>query len=752
MTEPARTAAHPIRRLLAAAALGLAATVAAQTPPTQPPQQPPQQPPIQVDIQNPELGDDATITFSLSEAEGVQLKALIKIAQQITGNNFTWSEQELMQVQDQKITMLGVKRIKKKNFFGFFQTMLYIKGFACLPRGEGDTEIYEIIYMQGPKRGELTSSVRYVPPDELENYRNQTGVTVLTSIPTEHINPTAATNSLRPFFIGSGGQTGSQLTFGNVGNAKAVLIQGFGPQVYSAYQILRLVDVPFDELLLETRVQRLEHQAAEELEPILNEILSDRQGRPQPTDPNTGQPGVGQPLKLKILAHTTQNALLLSGMPDQIAEALELVAQLDVPIEVAAGDQHVIVLKNTLAEDMRATLNDFIQADLTAEQQAQQATQQAAGARRPRRTVVIAHKESNSLLISGTASAYQQLKKTIDQLDRRQPQVLIEAAIVELSTDVAEQLGVELGFIDIKESGDYTRGFGFTSFGLTTFQDTDDDGLPDTRLPDFENPLQGLTGGIIQSDDFAIPFIINALQTNNQANVLSIPSVVVNNNQEATVAAKEIRPTQTVTQNTTGSQQGAGDPEEAGIDLAISPSISTNNYLRLNIRLSVSRFTTTFDPSSVTAGVRTTREVSTQVTLPSGHTMVIGGIIQDVESEGESGIPILKDIPILGILFRTSSSSNNKTNLYFFLTPHILNEEDFTDLAEISFRRKLEASEYIGHRRLQIVDRKWRDTAPETLEDRGATLEDFDQKGGFSIPVYQRPGNTTGPTNPGDIK
>jgi hypothetical protein len=77
--------------------------------------------------------------------------------------------------------------------------------------------------------------------------------------------------------------------------------------------------------------------------------------------------------------------------------------------------------------------------------------------------------------------------------------------------------------------------FGFTSFGQSIFEDTDDDGIPDTRLPDFDNPLQGLTGGIISGGDFAVPFLLNALSSDDRANILSMPSVLVNNNEAAVV-------------------------------------------------------------------------------------------------------------------------------------------------------------------------------------------------------------------------
>lgn len=165
--------------------------------------------------------------------------------------------------------------------------------------------------------------------------------------------------------------------------------------------------------------------------------------------------------------------------------------------------------------------------------------------------------------------------------------------------------------------------------------------------------------------------------------------------------------------------------------------------------MTVSRFISSFDPTSSTPGVKVTREITTNITMPSGATMVLGGVIEDAESENDDGIPFLKDIPLLGWLFRSYNSTKTKTNLYFFLTPHVLDEEDFSDLAEISFRKKMEASRYIGNKRLQLVDRKWTDIPmPERLEDTGATVEHLDQFGGFEIPTYRRPPQTAGPRSP----
>lgn len=713
----------------------------------------PQGQPTPVGTQNPQdrrttvrteqQGGEEYLVISVNEADGLPLKDFVKMAEGITGRVFTFNEAELSQDPNSKVAFIGTMRIKKANFFSFFQTMLYIKGFACVPRGERDTEIVEIVFSNGPRRTEIQTAARYVAPEEIVQYANQTGVQILTSIPLEHVNANAAQTALRAFYSGAQAQQGG-LQFGTVGNNRALLMQGYGPQVYAAAQLLKLLDLPPEATNTEVMVARLEHRASEELEPILNEILNDRNRAAR--QPAQGVAGgdvlTGQPIQLKILAYTPLNAVLLNGTREQILEAQDLIARLDVPVEASGGDQHVIRLKNVLSDDLRTTLNQFITEDQQAEQQAQQGQAQAGGVtqRRQRKTVVVSHKESNSLLVSGTASKFQQLLRTIEELDRRQPQVLVECAVVELTTGDIFSLGVELGLIDIKDNGDFTRPFGFTSFGLSQFQDTDDNGLPDTRLPDFENPLQGLTGGIISNGDFAIPFLVNALSSNEKANVLSLPSVVVNNNQTAIVKTTEDRPTQNVSQGNTSTQSGFSGFQGAGIELSISPSISTNSYLRLNIKLSVSRFLSAFDPASVTPGRKNTREISTQVTMPTGNTMVLGGVIEDGESENESGVPFLKDIPLIGYLFSTRGSNKQKTNLYFFLTPHILDEEDFSDLREVSFRKKLEAEEYIGTRRLQIVDRRWTSGKnPETLEDSGATLEDLDQRAGLGAPNYERP-------------
>ena len=695
-----------------------------------------------------------TIVISMSETNGLELPEFVKWAQELTKRAFTFNEQEMINSAQggSRVTFLGTLPFKratfKEDFFSFFQTMLYIKGFAIVPRGEGDLEILEIISTNGPRVREVTNGAKYVTPEELPSYRNQTGVPILTTVNLKHINATVANNALRPFFASTGSpQGGGGVTLGNVGNNTAMLLQGYGPQVFAAVELLKLVDVEIEPPNLVVQVVPLQHAAPEEIEPILTEVLESRQRiRQQVLAENNAGGGAaaaaGSQPQLKIVVNSSQKSVVLSGIHDHVNEALELIARLDMPSQLVEGQASVIRLKNVLADDLRQTLHQFMQEDNNAEQQAQQGQAGTSAVRRTRRTVIQAHKESNSLLVSAAPTKWEQIQSLVDHLDTRQPQVLIEAALVELTTGDLDRFGVELGLLDLPEQGDFRRGFGFSHFGQSVFSDTDDDGLPDTRLPDFDNPLQGLTGGIINGKNFAIPMLINALSTDDEANILSLPSVLVNNNETAVVTTEEERPTLENSTGTATTTQSSGAPRNAGITLEISPTISPNKYLRLNINLEVSRFVGAFDPSSATGGgVVLRRSIRTQVTMPTESTMIIGGVIEDSESSNDGGVPLLKDIPILGYLFKKSERESSKTNLYFFVTPTILDEDDFQDLWHLSLQKKLEAEHYIGKRRLQIMDRKWKGAAEDQarlLEDEGATVEDLDAQGGFEMPLYDR--------------
>lgn len=697
--------------------------------------------------------EDGYVIFAVDEQKGIPFLEFVNFARRVTKKTFFIDKSQAPELQNPdsdtlKINLLGTLRIRQDRFYDFFQTILFIKDWVCVPRGSGDSQFIDLIQQAGPRGPSIKNGVRWVEPESVPDFKDQTGTFIVTTVKLEYVNAQLATANLRQFFNDPKGLLNLVPIGGN--DQRSLMVSGFGPTVNTIVELLNKVDVADARPEAILRVIRLEHSAADDIQPILLELLSEKtRVAAQPAgNGNVTPPEDLIPVKIETIPN--QNKLIIYAHENTVREIESMVAQLDTKSTNIDSNYHVYKLINTLAKEMREVLNDFINESTTAAAAAAGGGGGAAGSasagRREQKPVIKEDEKSNSLLISASRSQYEKIVELIRRLDIRQDQVLIEAALIELGTQDVERLGIELGLLDIG-SNNFTRPFGLTSFGLTNYEDTDGNGLPDTRLPDLENPLRGLTGGIIASDDFAIPVVVNALKSDTQSNVLSIPSVLVNNNEDATITSKDEFPTSTSQAGNVTTSTSFGGFQAAGIDLKISPSISEGNYVKLNITLEVSKFTGSFDSTSGLPPPKTIRTIETVVTMPSGSTMVFGGVIEDQSSETNDGIPFLKDIPLLGVLFRSTELTKRKTNLYFFLTPHILSDEDFADLEQMTYRKKLEAARYIGNRRLKVLDPNWRGQDEGKLEDPLSTIEDLDRLGGFDIPTYQRPpsGSETAP-------
>ncbi|HEX6886304.1 MAG TPA: secretin N-terminal domain-containing protein, partial [Planctomycetota bacterium] len=433
----------------------------------------------------------------------------------------------------------------------------------------------------------------------------------------------------------------------------------------------------------------------------------------------------GSEIETKILVDARTNSLLVMATPEELPRIKDLVARLDVDVIEPERNFHVYSLQNVKAGEIAEVLDEFLSG-------AERLTGQTAGgtggrpaqaegggggsARTSNEVVVVADEASNALLIAANKTRYAEVLELIRQLDRRQDQVLIESALIELNGTDFRDIGIELALGEVAGEG----GFGVTGFGFSTIDlDTGQ------RIP--TEPSAGLVAGILSGDDVNLPVLLSAAARTTGANVLNVPSVLVNNNGSAKVVTKDEQPTTTTTfSGTVGTQQDSfAGFQEAGITLEISPSISASRYLRLDISLIVSNFVGSFQTASNVPPPRVTREMKTIVNVPDGDTMVIGGVISDSDQKTREGIPWLMDIPLLGALFRHDSDTNSRTTLYFFVTPHILRDPDFADLSEISYQKKLSAAEIMGKDRVRMID-------PDFGTKQGAI--DF---GSFQVPLYR---------------
>lgn len=688
-----------------------------------------------------EEGDAYVLNFAEIGEEGMTLEDFVKVCQDATGRNFTYSKETADPLRNNKVRMFGTKRIPKRDFYAFFQIMMFINDFACVEVGPPHLSVIVIHSLGGtagrPQTGggSILNKPIYVLQEDLPQYEDQPAVLVRTVVHLPNTDVRNLVNSLRTV------QTQNQQydSMINAGQSNAIILTGFGSSVAAQVKLLLLIDQAsrIDEGVEPIfDVIKLEFAAPEDVADIVEQLLEARNKANQdlrrniPVNAEGGGPaGARASTDAKILVDSRTSSLLIMAMPEDMPRIKDLVARLDVDVVEPERNYHIYNLSNVKANDLQKVLKDFLQdASRVTESSGTSGgrapgTASSGSSSRGNEVVVIADAETNSLLIAASKTRYAEVLDLIRQLDKRQPQVLIETALIELTGDESRDIGVELGFADIPGTGG-TGGVGVTSFGLSSFVDSDNDGIPDQKVP---SVLNGMTGGIIDGDDFSLPFLLRLFQSRTNTNVLNIPSVLVNNNGKAVVTTLDEQPTTTITAQGAGTttQETFNGYQEAGITLTISPSISASRYLRLNVKLKVSSFIGTF--SGAIPPPRITREIETEVNVPDGDTMVIGGIITDNQSETRASTPWLGDLPLIGPLFRRDTDSNERTTLYFFVTPHILKDEDFADLSEISYRKKLAAAEVMGKNRMDIVD-------PKFSTSGGANLG-----GGFEIPLYRSP-------------
>jgi general secretion pathway protein D len=688
-------------------------------------------PPIQ------EVGDDYVLNFDeTGGVEGLTLEAFVKICQQATDLNFTYTEDTAQVLRKKTLRMFGPKTIPKRDFFSFFQIMMVIHQCVTIKVGPPHLSVVLVISLETQERNFVRRSAVYVTPEELDDYEDQPATLVTTVMHLPNTDVRTLSNSMRTMLTDANTQ---QII--PVGNSNSLILTGFGSDVVALARMLEIVDdasaadttiVPAFEVL------PLEFAAAEEIASTIEELLdASRQATQQRAQVQQAQGVSGQlqtgATEAKIMVDPRTNSLLVMAMPDDMPRIKQLVAQLDVDVVERERSYHIYALENVSAEDLSEVLEDFLRDASRIDTRPGAAARQAAAAQGGGATtstsrnefVVVPDPVTNSLLIAANRTRYEEVLDLIRRLDKRQDQVLIETALIELSGNDLLDIGVELGFASLGADGDGS--FGVSSFGFSTFQDTDSppDGIPDVRIP---GQMQGLTAGIISGGDFSLPILVSALSRRQDTNVLNVPSVLVNNNGHAVVVSKDEQPTTTITLGTGGSaatQENFNEYVEAGITLEISPSISASNYLRLGVSLEVSTFS-----GAVSGSIpppRATRTIETTVNVPDGDTMVIGGIITDNTGTTQTGVPFLMDIPLLGRLFQRKAESGNRTTLYFFVTPHIMSDVQFADLAEISYRKKLEAADAIGAGRIRVIDPNFQ------REREGVDLR------GFELPLHRSP-------------
>lgn len=651
------------------------------------------------------LATDNLVTMNFQD---IDIPVLAQFISEITHRNFIVDEKV-----HGKVTVISPTKVTTDEAYAIFQSVLQVKGFTTVESGR----VVKIVPSKEAKQVGL--------PTVYNGSIATVGDEFITRlVPLRHVSATEMVQVLQPMVSSDGlvlpyPQTNSLILTDAATNVKRLLL------------MLEDLDVEGYERL--TEVIPLKHAVATDLSKKIEEIMKDQNNNDSSTGSrvkivttatttaatNNPPANPSSTRTIRVLPDERTNSLIVMASPLELKTVQRLVHQLDVPLPPGRSKIHVYTLKYANAEELLPVLADLIggstgstggrrSLDIPRRERRYSREQrfgrsndryssrmgdrlssspsQLSNVPTPSGSVsgaapefssevsISADPSTNSLLISAAPQDFAILKSVIEQLDVRRKQVYVEAIILEVSLERARELGIELqGSFSINGQG--------VALGRTELKDLN------TALT---NPasLSGLLLAAASNKTIELPdgtripaqaALLRAAQTSSDINVLSAPTLLTADNQEAEILVGQNVPF--IASRATDTTQLRNlfanvQREDVGITLRLTPQISEGETVRLDVYEEVSAIvpTTVGDPNLV-GPTTSVRSASTTVVAKSGQTVVIGGLISDNSLRQRSGVPYLQDVPVLGNFFRTDSSNSNKINLLIFLTPHIVRDD-----------------------------------------------------------------------------
>ncbi len=668
----------------------------------------------------------ARVTFNL---ENASLMELVRLIANLTGRRFIVPGK----IREIQATVYAPTQVTVSQAYRAFLSILQINGLTLVPAGR----YLKIVETQNVQNRPLPiyNSDEAMPADD----RFLTRIHRL-----EHIGAEDAAQLLQRFK-----STDGQLVA--YAPTNMLIITDTGRNVRRMLRLLRAIDVPRGGAQM--WIEPVHHANASELAERLKEIFKATAGggsggssrasgssRPRATaKPKGGRSGGGTATigssaggLTRIIPEERTNALIIIATERAYLRILELLRQLDVPMEGGAR-VHVYEVQHLDASDLASTLESLVRAGGSrrgGRGGSNSGGQGAVASLFEGEVQVTAHVSSNSLLIVASAHDYAALRQVIEQIDSPRRQVFIEAVVMELSVSRSSALGLSFhgGLVGTPTDGSLVV---LGSDAATTL------GFPLTLDQDALSGLAlGVRGDTIPESQqligLSVPafgVVLTALARSGDANVLSTPHIIAMDNTEAEISVGQNIPLQTsgfpaglaglglaglggtaglagLASGRRGASAAAGlgalgglasgfaggiARQDVGTTIRITPHINDNDEIRLEIEEEISeRGATEGDLGVVSINRRTAR---TELMLRDQQTVVIGGLMRESTTTSETKVPVLGDIPLLGALFRRTTRQKQKSNLLLILTPYII--RDASDLRAIFERKMRERQEFL---------------------------------------------------------
>jgi general secretion pathway protein D len=570
-----------------------------------------------------ELWAEENITFNFNK---VDIVSLIKTVAKITGKNFIIDPKV-----SGEVTIVTSETMPASELYGVFLSVLQVHGFTAIEDG---------------------ASVKIVPnaqakQEALTVYNNGQGGSLrdlpVTSLYKLHYVPAEQLVTLiRPL-------AGSDSYLVAHKESNTVIIVDENANIKRLVRIIEQLDQPGSG---ETVIIPVRYASAAELVTVIGSLETKR-------DKSAGE-------HLQLMADNRTNSIVLSCEPPDLLRLKTLIASLDTEV-VDEESTQVIFLRYSQAKDMVPLLIGIANGT-------NQAGKPLPTAKSP--VTIQADEGTNALIITAGPGAMKSMQTVIRTLDIRRDQLMIEAVIAEVSTDKAAEFGIQWRTAE-KVSANRSASIGGTNFDATG------SGINQVSV----NPMSvgdGLSLGffngttkILGTEILNLSVLVRALDQAGDTNILSTPSLMTMDNQEAEIVVGQNVPFPTGSYTSTGSSTTAVNPfttyerRDVGIKLKVKPQINEGNTIRLEIAQEVSSLAS-FNVNS--GPITNTRSIKTTVLIDDGKLLVLGGLISDDLQETQQKVPVIGDVPLLGIPFRYNSSKHVKRNLMVFLRPVIVRD------------------------------------------------------------------------------
>ncbi len=369
----------------------------------------------------------------------------------------------------------------------------------------------------------------------------------------------------------------------------------------------------------------------------------------------------GRP-RTTFVADERTNSIIVAGWPEDIDVAADIIDALD-SRDIQERITTVYPLVNMKADEVQGSLDSYFQA----QRDAQSSVEGQAQARLLEKDVtVVSHEESNQLIVSSSPRYQSEVLRIIQQLDAPPPQVMIEVMIAEVTLDDSFEMGMEFALQQLKFSETAVAG------GNGILQSNSFDFVGGTDLGAAGAGLGGFSF-TITGEDFN--FLVRALQSDSRLDVIQRPMIMCQNNQTASInIGQQVPFVRGTTVSDNGQTTANIEYEPVGVILNVEPIINPDGFVYMLIEPEVSSITDSSIPlgNGIFAPIISEQKASTTVAVKDGETVVIGGLITTRETESESKVPVLGDMPGIGNLFRTTSRRNTRSELLIAMTPTII--------------------------------------------------------------------------------